>query len=162
MCRNISLSLDMNILSSIEPRWSAGANTISAEGLYGFLLERLVGKKVVKVIGCEVRNGSAVCKFRLGSRRSMSVSTQHFHHFLGRDSYPTITALFSSSSSSNGVGAGTSGSGVHSSTSSSISLSWCQRPLFTRSGHPKSTYRLRQYNLFLGAVTRGQHISDGK
>lgn len=61
----------MHVLRSVEAGWSAGADSVCAEGLDGFFLEGFVRDKIVEVGGGEVGHGAAVSEF--GFRACCSV-----------------------------------------------------------------------------------------
>ena len=61
--RDVGLGLHVYILRAVELRGSTGSDTVRAEGLDRFLFDLLVADEVVKVVGGEVRYGSAVREF---------------------------------------------------------------------------------------------------
>lgn len=58
----------MYILGAVETGRAAGADAVGAQRLNGFLLQCLVCDKVVEIVGCEIGDGAAVGKLRLGAR----------------------------------------------------------------------------------------------
>ena len=49
---DVGFGLDVHILGAVEPRWRAGANTISAEDLDGAFLEVRICAQSIEVVGC--------------------------------------------------------------------------------------------------------------
>jgi hypothetical protein len=57
----------VHILGAVEAGGTTGPDAVGAEGLDGFLLERVIGEEVVEVVGREVRYGAAVGELGFGA-----------------------------------------------------------------------------------------------
>ena len=64
---NIGFGLHVDVLCSVKLRRSTGADAVGAQGIDGFLFNLLVGIEVVYIVRGQVRDGSAVCQFDLGT-----------------------------------------------------------------------------------------------
>lgn len=69
-CSNVSFSTHMHILGSVESGRSTRTDSISSNGLNGFLLQSVIRNEVVEVIRRKVRNSSSVHELRFWAGRT--------------------------------------------------------------------------------------------
>lgn len=157
MCCHVGLCLHVHIHRTVEAWRSARSNSIRAQRRYGLFLKRLVADKVVEVIRSQVRHCAAIGEAGARASRTWDIAVNVCRPSAQlRNTYPTITALFSSSASSNALEGATNGSGVQSLTRSSTSYPRLSDT--TRSAQadsiPTSSVR-STYPLFLGMEYEG-------